>query len=284
MARRRGDRARARRGRRCCRRRWRACSGSATPGGCAWCSPTTAAPTARATSPGALAAGAPVPLTVVAVPPRPAGWAGKVWAQSAALAGTGEAPWLLLTDADIVHPPDGVARLVAAALDQRRDLVSLMARLRIRTGWERLIVPAFVYFFAQLYPFRWVASGRTAAAAGGCVLVRRAALERAGGFAAVRDAVIDDVAVARVVAPRRRAAVARPGRRGAQRPPLPPAGRPLGHGRAQRLHAAPALPARAGRHRRRPPADLRRAAGHLRGRAGDRSPGGGGRRRGSAGC
>lgn len=148
-----------------------------------------------------LVAGSPVPLEVVAVPPRPVGWAGKVWAQSAAVAaGAGEDPWLLLTDADIVHPPDSVARLVAVALDQRRDLVSLMARLRIRTGWERLVVPAFVYFFAQLYPFRWVASGRTAAAAGGCVLVRRAALERAGGFAAVRDAVIDDVAVARVVA------------------------------------------------------------------------------------
>jgi hopene-associated glycosyltransferase HpnB len=147
-----------------------------------------------------LGAGSPVPLAVVAVPPRPAGWAGKVWAQSAALAAAGEAPWLLLTDADIVHPPDSVARLVAVAVDQRRDLVSLMARLRIRTGWERIVVPAFVYFFAQLYPFRWVASGRTAAAAGGCVLVRRSALERAGGFAAVRDAVIDDVAVARVVA------------------------------------------------------------------------------------
>jgi hopene-associated glycosyltransferase HpnB len=147
-----------------------------------------------------LAAGSPVPLEVVAVPPRPAGWAGKVWAQSAALAAADGTPWLLLTDADIEHPPDSVARLVAAALAGKRDLVSLMARLRIRTGWERLIVPAFVYFFAQLYPFRWVASGRTAAAAGGCVLVRRSALERAGGFAAVHDAVIDDVAVARVVA------------------------------------------------------------------------------------
>lgn len=147
-----------------------------------------------------LAEGSSVPLDVVAVPPRPPGWAGKVWAQSAALAATGDAPWLLLTDADIVHPPDSVARLVAVALDQRRDLVSLMARLRVRTGWERLVVPAFVYFFAQLYPFRWVASGRTAAAAGGCVLLRRSVLERAGGFEAVHDAVIDDVAVARAVA------------------------------------------------------------------------------------
>jgi hopene-associated glycosyltransferase HpnB len=146
-----------------------------------------------------LGAGAAVPLEVVAVPPRPPGWAGKVWAQATALEHAGDAPWLLLTDADIAHPPDGVAALVAAALADRRDLVSLMARLRVATAWERLVVPAFVYFFAQLYPFRWVASGRVAAAAGGCVLLRRAALDRAGGFAAVRDAVIDDVALARAV-------------------------------------------------------------------------------------
>jgi hopene-associated glycosyltransferase HpnB len=147
----------------------------------------------------ALAAGAAVPLDVVPVPPRPPGWAGKVWAQEQALGHAGDAPWLLLTDADIAHPPGSVAALVAAAVADRRDLVSLMARLRVATGWERLVVPAFVYFFAQLYPFRWVASGRVAAAAGGCVLLRREALERAGGFAAVRDAVIDDVALARAV-------------------------------------------------------------------------------------
>jgi hopene-associated glycosyltransferase HpnB len=143
-----------------------------------------------------LAGGRPVPLEVVEGEPRPAGWAGKVWAQQQAYRHAGEAAWLLLTDADIAHPPDGVAALVAAALADRRDAVSLMARLRVCTGWERLVVPAFVYFFAQLYPFRRVASGRVAAAAGGCVLVRRAALEAAGGFAAVRDAVIDDVALA----------------------------------------------------------------------------------------
>jgi len=144
----------------------------------------------------ALAAGSPVPLNVVPGEDRPAGWAGKVWAQQQAYRHAGAAEWLLLTDADIAHPPDGVAALVAAALGDGRDLVSLMARLRVATGWERLIVPAFVYFFAQLYPFRWVASGRVAAAAGGCVLVRRASLESAGGFAAVRDAVIDDVSLA----------------------------------------------------------------------------------------
>jgi hopene-associated glycosyltransferase HpnB len=147
----------------------------------------------------ALGAGAGVPLDVVAVPPRPEGWAGKVWAQACALEAAGDASFLLLTDADIAHPPDGVAALVAAAVGDRRDLVSLMARLRVATTWERLVVPAFVYLFAQLYPFRWVASGRVAAAAGGCVLLRREVLDRAGGFAAVRDAVIDDVALATAV-------------------------------------------------------------------------------------
>lgn len=146
-----------------------------------------------------LSRGSPLPVQVVAAAARPPGWAGKVWAQHQGLQHAGTAPWLLLTDADIEHPPDGVAALVAAALADGRDLVSLMARLRTRTGWERVVVPAFVYFFAQLYPFRWVASGRVAAAAGGCVLLRRSALEAAGGFAAVRDAVIDDVALARAV-------------------------------------------------------------------------------------
>lgn len=146
-----------------------------------------------------LARQAAVPLQVVDAEPRPAGWAGKVWAQQQGLHHAGDVPWLLLTDADIEHPPEGVATLMAAALADDRDLVSLMARLRTHTGWERLIVPAFVYFFAQLYPFRWVASGRVAAAAGGCVLVRRSALEAAGGFAAIRGAVIDDVALARAV-------------------------------------------------------------------------------------
>lgn len=150
------------------------------------------------------AAGGPVTLEVLRGAPRPEGWAGKLWALHQGvshLAGSPVPPeWVLLTDADIEHPPDSLRRLVAAATADDRDAVSLMARLRVDTGWERLVVPAFVYFFAQLYPFRLVARpGRTAAAAGGCVLVRRAALERAGGIAAIRDAVIDDVALARAL-------------------------------------------------------------------------------------
>jgi hopene-associated glycosyltransferase HpnB len=150
---------------------------------------------------GALVAGAWPAVTVVAAGDPPPGWAGKLWALHAGLGPAREAEFLLFTDADIVHPPGSLAALVRAACAHRLDLVSQMARLRVRTGWERLLVPAFVYFFALLYPFRWSnrPGARTAAAAGGCILVRRAALDRAGGLAAVRGAVIDDVALARAV-------------------------------------------------------------------------------------
>jgi len=108
--------------------------------------------------------------------------------------------YLLLTDADIAHRPGSVIGLVRAA-ESGYDLVSQMARLRVETRWERLIVPAFVYFFALLFPFRWsnTPRARTAAAAGGCVLLRRTALERAGGIEAIRGAIIDDVALAKAV-------------------------------------------------------------------------------------
>ncbi|GAA1180390.1 glycosyltransferase [Kitasatospora gansuensis] len=140
-------------------------------------------------------------LTVTTPPPLPPGWTGKLWALRHGVEQAGGAEYLLLTDADIAHRPDSLAALVAAAEGHRLDLVSQMARLRVETGWERLIVPAFVYFFAQLYPFRWSnkPGSRTAAAAGGCSLVRRTALERAGGIAAIRGAVIDDVNLARAV-------------------------------------------------------------------------------------
>jgi hopene-associated glycosyltransferase HpnB len=127
----------------------------------------------------------------------PPGWAGKVAAMSLGLDKAGEADYVLFTDADIAYPADAVAGLVRAALGQQLDLVSQMVRLRTRTRWEKLIVPAFVYFFAQLYPFARVNSPRrrTAAAAGGCMLVHRAALESAGGLERIRGALIDDVAL-----------------------------------------------------------------------------------------
>ncbi|MFC1404098.1 MULTISPECIES: glycosyltransferase [Streptacidiphilus] len=145
-----------------------------------------------------------LPLTVTSPGEPPQGWTGKLWALRHGVELAGDVEYLLLTDADIAHAPASLDSLVAAAEGASGggyDLVSQMARLRTETRWERLIVPAFVYFFAQLYPFRWSnrPGSRTAAAAGGCTLVRREALERAGGVAAIRGAVIDDVNLAKAV-------------------------------------------------------------------------------------
>lgn len=130
----------------------------------------------------------------------PPGWVGKVAAMAAGVARAGEPDYLLFTDADIRYPPGAVTELVRAATANRLDLTSQMVRLRAESFWERLVVPAFVYFFAQLYPFGRVnRPGPTAAAAGGCMLVRRAALVAAGGLDSIRDAVIDDVALGRLL-------------------------------------------------------------------------------------
>lgn len=141
----------------------------------------------------------PRTLRVIAGSPLPDGWAGKVWAMSQGAAVAGEAGYLLFTDADIAMRPGTLTALVTAAEGDDADLVSQMALLRADSFWERAIVPAFVYFFAQLYPFHRVnrPGGRTAAAAGGCMLVRRSALEASGGLAGIRDARIDDVALGR---------------------------------------------------------------------------------------
>ncbi len=149
-----------------------------------------------------------VPLTVASPGEPPAGWTGKLWAvrHGIGLARARGPEYLLLTDADIAHAPDSLRRLVSAARTGGFDAVSQMARLRVESVWERLVVPAFVYFFAQLYPFRWIGRDRggrkgpgTAAAAGGCVLLRADAAERARIPDAIRHAVIDDVALARAV-------------------------------------------------------------------------------------
>ncbi|HEV2242784.1 MAG TPA: glycosyltransferase [Streptosporangiaceae bacterium] len=139
----------------------------------------------------------------------PPGWAGKVWAMDQGVRAVGDAAYVLFTDADIAYRPGTLAALVRAAEADDRALVSQMALLRADTRWERLLVPAFVYFFAQLYPFGRVnrPGGRTAAAAGGCMLVRRGALEAAGGLERIRGARIDDVALGRLL--KRAAAPAR---------------------------------------------------------------------------
>ncbi|MFI7015242.1 glycosyltransferase [Streptomyces sp. NPDC050164] len=144
-----------------------------------------------------------LPLTVDSPGEPPAGWTGKLWAvrHGIGLARARGPEYLLLTDADIAHAPDSLRELVAAAGAGGFDAVSQMARLRVESTWERFVVPAFVYFFAQLYPFRRIgrAGTRTAAAAGGCVLLRTEAAEGARIPDAIRHAVIDDVALARAV-------------------------------------------------------------------------------------
>jgi len=139
-------------------------------------------------------------LTVLDGAARPPGWAGKLWAVAQGVAAT-DAPWLLLTDADIVHDPAHLATLLAQAERSGADLVSEMVALRCDSLAEHLLVPAFVYFFQLLYPFARVndPASRVAAAAGGTVLIRRAALERIGGIAAIRGALIDDVALATAI-------------------------------------------------------------------------------------
>jgi len=142
-------------------------------------------------------------LTVVPAEPLPAGWTGKLWAVAEGIrhAAPLQPDYLLLTDADIVHPPDNAATLAARAESENYDLVSYMATLACRTPAERALVPAFVFFFFLLYPPSWIRSVRhaTAGAAGGCMLVRYRTLESIGGIQAIRGQLIDDCALARAV-------------------------------------------------------------------------------------
>lgn len=134
-------------------------------------------------------------IEVLCGAPLPAGWTGKLWAVAQGVAAAGSPDYLWLTDADIAHAPDTLRSLVARAVANNCVLVSLMAKLRCESLAERALIPAFVYFFAMVYPFARVnGRGRTAGAAGGCMLARRDALERAGGIAAIRGALIDDCA------------------------------------------------------------------------------------------
>ena len=131
------------------------------------------------------------------------GWTGKLWAmsQGVAAAAAVDADYLLFTDADIHHAPDSVATLIGLAETSGADLVSCMAQLCTRRLAERSLIPAFVFFFFMIYPPAWVADNRarTAAAAGGCMLIRPHALARAGGLGAIHDQLIDDCALARAV-------------------------------------------------------------------------------------
>lgn len=139
-------------------------------------------------------------LQIIAGQTLPEGWTGKLWALEQGREQI-QTPLVLLLDADIMLLPGTVAALRRKLLGEQRHLVSLMARLRMESFWEKLLMPAFIYFFRLLYPFalsnngsRWVA-----AAAGGCVLLDKPMLDKIGGFAALRGALIDDCSLARRV-------------------------------------------------------------------------------------
>lgn len=137
-------------------------------------------------------------ITIVAAPDLPAGWSGKVAAMHAGVKES-SADYILFTDADIEHPANSLQQLVERALTRKLDLLSLMVKLHCTTPAEKLLIPAFVFFFALLYPFRQVsdAASRTAAAAGGVMLVKRKALNAIGGLASIKSQLIDDCALAK---------------------------------------------------------------------------------------
>ena len=157
--------------------------------------------TAEAASRAATELNAEARLTVLHGASLPPGWSGKLWAMSQGVEAAEllEADYLLFTDADIHHEAGAVAAMVARAQSDQLDLVSCMVELRAQTLAEKLLVPAFVFFFFMLYPPNWIASSRarTAGAAGGCMLMRPGALAAMGGLATIRAALIDDCALAR---------------------------------------------------------------------------------------
>ena len=144
-------------------------------------------------------------LTVLSGGALPAGWTGKLWAQQQGVAFVDALPsppaYVLLTDADIVYAPDAVSRLAVRARESGAVLSSLMVKLHCTSLAERAFIPAFIFFFQMLYPFAWANDARraTAAAAGGCMLVRRDVLHDAGGMAVIRGALIDDCALAKLL-------------------------------------------------------------------------------------
>ncbi|MEH2331681.1 glycosyltransferase [Nostoc sp.] len=149
------------------------------------------------------AVGKPQQLHIISGESLPPGWSGKLWAVEQGIKSASKfAPdYFLLTDADIEHDSDNLRRLVAKAMQEDLDLVSVMVRLRCESFWEKLLIPAFVFFFQKLYPFRWVnnPNNPTAGAAGGSILIAREALERIGGIQVIRQALIDDCALAKAV-------------------------------------------------------------------------------------
>lgn len=142
-------------------------------------------------------------LVVIRSQPLPSGWTGKLWAmhQGIVRARALNPEWLMLADADVIHDPETAATLACIASLGHYELVSFMVKLHCESLAEKILIPAFVYFFFMLYPPAWIRDSRhsTAGAAGGCMLVRSEALERAGGLEAIRGALIDDCSLARLL-------------------------------------------------------------------------------------
>ncbi len=142
-------------------------------------------------------------LSVVETGQLPEGWAGKMWAlhQAISQAEKHQPDYYWLTDADIAHQPGVLASLVSHAETGNLALVSQMVRLRCTTFWEKLLVPAFIFYFTLIYPFRAInnPASAIAGAAGGSILVRREALESIGGIEALKDAIIDDCTLGRLI-------------------------------------------------------------------------------------
>jgi hopene-associated glycosyltransferase HpnB len=161
--------------------------------------------TAQIAQKAAEAIGAADRLTVISGRALPGGWTGKLWAQHQGVEFANGKPqppdFVLFTDADIVYTPGVLTGLVGRAQAGNYVLTSLMVKLRCISFAERLFIPAFIFFFQMLYPFAWANDprGATAAAAGGCMLVRRGVLNGAGGIASIRTALIDDCALAKIL-------------------------------------------------------------------------------------
>lgn len=148
----------------------------------------------------AAAAGTHDRLTIITGKEKPAGWSGKLWALSQGVE-AGTAPVILFADADITHSPAHLSSLIAKMEADSLQMVSEMVRLNCKSLAEKFLIPAFIYFFQMLYPFARVNSShaRTAAAAGGTVLIKRLALEQIGGLGRIKSALIDDVSLAKEV-------------------------------------------------------------------------------------
>jgi hopene-associated glycosyltransferase HpnB len=159
--------------------------------------------TAQAAHAAAIAVKQEQNLTVVPGSPLPPCWSGKLWAMQQGIEQAAKTvpDFFLFTDADIEHAPDSLATLVSIAQAGSYDMASFMVKLHCRSVAEKLLIPAFVYFFFKLYPPAWIDNPRRteAGAAGGCILILPAALEKAGGMAAIRQEVIDDCSLAKQV-------------------------------------------------------------------------------------